>query len=124
MSKYDVRLVPLPSRKICANEAVADCRSDRMPLPGHSVPVVASTRRNPTPYCTSCAAPNFEKNEFRSAFTVICGRMFVLCTVDPYEVAATRSRPDDSPMPPIGVRRNPVLKYAYFADRNMFGLTT
>src|SRR5262249_50550417 len=110
MSKYDVRLVPLPSRKICANDAVADCRSARMPLAGHSVPVVALTRRKPTPYLTSCDAPDFEKNELRSAFTVIWGRTFVLWTVEPNDCAVTRSRPDDRFMPPSGVSRNPVLK--------------
>ena len=80
-----------------------------MPLPGQSVPVVAFTRRQPKPYFTSCSAPSPLRNEFRSRFTLICGRTFELWTVEPYDRAPIRSRPDESPMPPSGVRMKPVL---------------
>src|SRR3954453_12178206 len=94
-----------------------------MPLPGHSVPVVALTRRQPMPYFTSCAAPKPVRNEFASTLTLICGRMFELWTVEPYDRAAIRSRPDDSPIPPSGVRRNPVLHEEYLPPRNRLACT-
>ena len=83
-----VRLVPLPSRNTCAIDVVGDsARRARMPLPGHSVPVVAFTRRQPKPYFTSCDAPRPFRNELRSRLTLICGRTFELCTVEPYDRA-------------------------------------
>ena len=53
--------MPLPSRKICANDCVAVWRSDRMPSPGHSVAVVPSLRRKPKPYFRSCVPPGLEE---------------------------------------------------------------
>ena len=105
-----MRFVPLPSRKTCAKSVVGVCASARMPLPGHSVPVVALTRRQPKPYLMSCVAPSLLKNEFRSTLTRHL-RAHVRSSARSIRTTARSSGrgPAFRFMPPSGVRRKPVL---------------
>ena len=64
-----------------------------MPLPGHSVPLTASTVRKPNPYFRSWLLPIALTKLFTSTLATFCGRTFRPWLTEPYEVAVVKLRP-------------------------------